>query len=144
MADFCKQCSLEVWGEDTKDFQFQAPDGMVTAVLCEECGPCYVTNDGTCVTPGCLKKHGEAMKKHHALVKFDYRNHRGELAQRTVAVGALEYINKPGYDYKSGWFLSGYCLDRKARRSFALANIVMPAGTEDNRCALRLSLMIDP
>lgn len=58
MADFCKQCSVETWGEDTNDFSFNAPDGFVTAVLCEGCGPTYVKNDGTCVADDCLMKHG--------------------------------------------------------------------------------------
>lgn len=62
MADFCKQCSLENFGEDHKDFQFNAPDGMVTAVLCEGCGPTYVDNDGNCVCDWCLEQHGKKGK----------------------------------------------------------------------------------
>lgn len=63
MADFCKQCSLENFGEDYKDFQFTAPDGMVTAVLCEGCGPTYVDNDGVCVCDWCIEQHGKKGKE---------------------------------------------------------------------------------
>lgn len=56
---------------------------------------------------------------------FKYRNHRGEVANRTIIVDAVEFIRNPGFDYQSGWFVSGHCLKKKARRSFALANIVM-------------------
>lgn len=58
MADFCLQCSFETFGEDFKDFQFTAPDGHVTAVLCEGCGPTYVTNEGRCICDNCLLYHG--------------------------------------------------------------------------------------
>lgn len=54
---------------------------------------------------------------------FRYKNHRGEIAERTVTLGTIEYLPEPGYGYKPGWFLSGWCHDKRARRSFAFANI---------------------
>lgn len=57
MADFCKQCSIEVLGEDFGDFA--DPNGGYRFVLCEGCGPsCIVDPTGKCVSHGCDKKHG--------------------------------------------------------------------------------------
>lgn len=129
MADFCKQCSIATFGEDGKDFQFTAQAGYVTAVLCEGCGPTYVSNDGTCVCETCLEKHGvKPMDEKRLTVSFKYHNHRDEVEQRTITVDALEYVWQPGFNYQPGWFLSGFCHSRKARRSFALSNIVLPTG----------------
>lgn len=54
---------------------------------------------------------------------FKYKNHRGEIAKRRIIPDALEFFLDPGYDYQTGWFLSGFDLDKNARRSFALCNI---------------------
>lgn len=62
------------------------------------------------------------MGKH---VSFEYRNHRGEVSLRTIVPDKLEFLYHPGYDYQPGWHLSGYDVDKKARRSFALCNIVL-------------------
>lgn len=63
MADFCKQCSFDIWGEDTKDMAGLSTEvdtfaGMFPVVLCEDCGPCQVDHEGTCISPDCLKQHG--------------------------------------------------------------------------------------
>lgn len=68
MADFCKQCSIDNFGEDTRDFvhQRRAPDGQLLtlhpgegwAVLCEGCGPTIVDDDGRCVMANCIERHG--------------------------------------------------------------------------------------
>lgn len=57
------------------------------------------------------------------IIQFGYTNHRGETAKRTITVDAVEYVHRPGYDYEPGWFVSGWCHDRQARRSFALSKI---------------------
>lgn len=65
MADFCKQCSVDVWGEDTKDLANLAAaygvaelkDGEGFSVICEGCGPTLVDNAGACINPSC-EKHG--------------------------------------------------------------------------------------
>lgn len=58
MADFCKDCSIENFGEDigdlaglinlTEDQLLEEPDvnKWVVSVLCEGCGYIYVNNDG--------------------------------------------------------------------------------------------------
>lgn len=56
---------------------------------------------------------------------FKYRNHRGILSERAVVVDSVEFIRQPGFGYQSGWFVSGLCLTKNERRSFALTNIVM-------------------
>lgn len=53
MADFCKQCSIELMGEDFGDHSRpNAPplaEGMGWPALCEGCGPTLVDNEGACM-----------------------------------------------------------------------------------------------
>lgn len=58
-------------------------------------------------------------------IKFVYKNHRGEIKQRTVDVLSFDYNPNPGFGYEPGWFITGFCHDKKAMRSFALENIVL-------------------
>lgn len=63
MADFCSQCSLELFGEDFKDLaglggDTPKPPGYGYAVLCEGCGYIFVNEEGYCVSPACIK-HGD-------------------------------------------------------------------------------------
>lgn len=63
MADFCLQCSLEVWGEDSKDLAgITTPDdwaqGKAAVVVCEGCGPIQVDPEGRCINVDCAEKHG--------------------------------------------------------------------------------------
>lgn len=54
--------------------------------------------------------------------RFEYTNHRGETETRNVIFESLDYGRNEWYpDYQ--WFLSGFCLDRQSRRSFALSKI---------------------
>ena len=58
MADFCKQCSEDMFGKDFGDLTHDS-FGPIWA-LCEGCGfRCLVEKDGTCVSPSCLKQHGK-------------------------------------------------------------------------------------
>lgn len=63
MADFCKQCSIDTFGEDFHDMAGLGPAGCeaewLCQVLCEGCGPTMVDQSGTCVDPHCLEKHGD-------------------------------------------------------------------------------------
>jgi len=54
---------------------------------------------------------------------FQYKNHRGVVATRQVRDAILMYDRAPAYGYQPGWFIDAYCIDRDARRRFALANI---------------------
>jgi len=63
MADYCKQCALKMFGDDTRDLA-----GLSTAdhtkrnlfvpVICEGCGFIYVDHEGNC-------QGGEACEQHH-------------------------------------------------------------------------------
>ena len=64
MAEFCKQCSIIVWGEDTGDFkgiqeEKHTKEGVFTHVICEHCGPTIVDHLGVCVYKDCIEKHGQ-------------------------------------------------------------------------------------
>jgi hypothetical protein len=53
MADFCRQCSIETWGEDMPDlanlvYPKPHPPTYHVRALCEGCGPCVVNEDGVC------------------------------------------------------------------------------------------------
>lgn len=61
MADFCKQCSIENFGEDFGDLAdlTEGDDTCIVHVICEGCGfRCIVDYKGQCVSNLCLKKHG--------------------------------------------------------------------------------------
>ena len=64
MADFCKQCSLELFGEDFGDLKNLKPEPApywityTVRVICEGCGATVVNQDGVCISGSCLKKHG--------------------------------------------------------------------------------------
>lgn len=58
MADFCKQCSIELFDRDFKDMSSLCGPDEIALVLCEGCGQCWVDSDGICMSKDCLKKHG--------------------------------------------------------------------------------------
>lgn len=60
------------------------------------------------------------------LMEFRYKNYRGEISNRRVAFTDLVFMTEPGFDYQPGWFVGGYDLDRKERRTFALTSIILP------------------
>lgn len=51
MADFCKQCSIDFFGEDCKDLanlgECNKDEGF--SVICEGCGLILVDKDGNCI-----------------------------------------------------------------------------------------------
>lgn len=63
MADFCKECSKDLFNADTNDLT-----GIVTAedtakgfissvVICEGCGPIQVDHEGSCKSEDCIGDH---------------------------------------------------------------------------------------
>ena len=63
MADFCRQCSIREFGEDTGDLRGLTTreawaEGKAAVVLCEGCGPCQVDPEGNCISDDCHEKHG--------------------------------------------------------------------------------------
>jgi len=64
MADFCQQCSIEMFGEDFGDLKGlstkqDTKDGLYSSALCEGCGIAIVDHAGICVDEHCLKGHGK-------------------------------------------------------------------------------------
>lgn len=60
------------------------------------------------------------------MIKFEYKNHRGVIEERTVEPESLDYMTNPGYGYPPGWFLTckDYTRGRNGDiRSFYLDNI---------------------
>lgn len=64
MADFCLQCSGELFDNEIKnDFigistEADTKNGLFAVVLCEGCGPTQVDHNGKCMAPDCAEKHG--------------------------------------------------------------------------------------
>lgn len=63
MADFCEQCSDELFGGQygSSDFYFTEPceNGEGYPVICEGCGYVLVDNNGVCLGgEGCEKSQG--------------------------------------------------------------------------------------
>lgn len=66
MADFCKQCSIEIFGFDSRDMaeivsKQEEVEGLAANVLCEGCGPTQVDSAGECLfhkttSAECLKE----------------------------------------------------------------------------------------
>jgi len=61
MADFCRQCSIELWGEDFGDFKNLGNgrvllEGYGWPALCEGCGPILIDAAGNCISDDCLEK----------------------------------------------------------------------------------------
>lgn len=48
MADFCRQCSLELRGEDFFELEGLCQEGTTVDALCEGCGPTKVNFRGEC------------------------------------------------------------------------------------------------
>lgn len=57
MADFCKQCSEEIFNEDFKELADLCGTAEVCITICEGCGGCRVNKDGVCQGDE-LNKHG--------------------------------------------------------------------------------------
>ena len=58
MADFCKQCSIDHFGQDTKDLaditsREDWEKQQACVVICEGCGVIQVDPEGNCVTKDC-------------------------------------------------------------------------------------------
>jgi hypothetical protein len=56
MAEFCHECSIEVFGEDFEELARLVEKGCKVAVICEDCGITFVDHQGVCVSD-CDKQH---------------------------------------------------------------------------------------
>lgn len=64
MADFCQQCSIELFGEDYKELAglgdgSKLEEGKGWVCLCEGCGLTVVDDNGACLSLHCTMNHGE-------------------------------------------------------------------------------------
>ena len=60
MANFCKQCSIEHFGEDFEDHKGRCEAGQILIGTCEGCGRTVMDHTGRCINMDCLRKHGES------------------------------------------------------------------------------------
>lgn len=61
-----------------------------------------------------------------SVVTFRYRNWRGSIGVRRVIPIDITFANYPHHSGGQQWFLNGYCIDKRARRSFAIEDILSP------------------
>lgn len=64
MAEFCKQCSEELFGQDFGDLSGLSTDQhdkdkLYCCVICEGCGAIQVNSKGECISKDCLKNHNK-------------------------------------------------------------------------------------
>lgn len=64
MADYCKQCSINLFDLDYRELaKLSKPEdtekGIYAEVICEGCGFTYVDHEGICVNPNCMEQHGK-------------------------------------------------------------------------------------
>lgn len=62
MADYCAQCSVDMFGSDTGDHRglstaADTAKGLYALVICEGCGMIQVDHEGKCVTRNCMVDH---------------------------------------------------------------------------------------
>ena len=59
MADFCKQCSEDLFDGDCGDLEGLCQPGEIVHVICEGCGHTTVDNTGQCVSMTCIYQHAK-------------------------------------------------------------------------------------
>lgn len=52
MADFCRDCSLEMFNKDFRDLADIVKEGQVLRTICEGCGPILVDHNGVKIKEG--------------------------------------------------------------------------------------------
>lgn len=63
MSDYCRQCSIDIFGEDNGELRGlsgaeDTEKGLYPVVICEGCGVVQVDHEGSCVSPDCVHRHG--------------------------------------------------------------------------------------
>lgn len=58
MADYCKQCSINIFNKDYGDLanlttKEEQEKGLFALVICEGCGAIQVDIEGNCISPDC-------------------------------------------------------------------------------------------
>ena len=70
MAEYCRQCSIRMSGEDFHELAGQTSQedwkqGKMAVVICEGCGPIQVDPEGNCVSTDCLVNHEDGVFRQH-------------------------------------------------------------------------------
>lgn len=60
MADYCKQCSLDIFGMDYRELagitqKEEWEQGRAASTICEGCGAIQIDPDGNCASEDCLR-----------------------------------------------------------------------------------------
>lgn len=68
MADFCKECSIEMFGKDFEELanittEEDEKEGLFAVVICEGCGVIQVDHTGKCVSEDCMGDHRKRKEK---------------------------------------------------------------------------------
>lgn len=117
MADFCKQCSEELFEQDFKELAgITKPtiwaEGKSCIVLCEGCGLIQVDPEGRCVSTDCLralshKRQGARIDKAGFKRGFESARELGErdtfLRPELFAFSSLMESVLRDNDHKGGW-----------------------------------------
>jgi len=56
MADFCKQCSVDLFGQDYEELKGLCKEGEMASAICEGCGFIHVNHLGECLS-NCENDH---------------------------------------------------------------------------------------
>jgi hypothetical protein len=59
VADFCKKCSIDIFGKDFGELAGLCNEDQLALTICEGCGVVQVNHLGECVSKDCAKRHGE-------------------------------------------------------------------------------------
>ena len=59
MDDFCKACSIRLFGEDFEDLKGLCGKSFYASTICEGCGYIQVNYLGECVSPDCSQQGKE-------------------------------------------------------------------------------------
>lgn len=62
MADYCKQCSINIFGKDHEDLKGIAKPHAAIGAICEGCGYTNVNHEGVCCGP-CMIDHKTGDKR---------------------------------------------------------------------------------
>jgi len=100
MADFCKQCSENIFGEDFREMagisqEEHTKNQLYANVLCEGCGPIQVDHEGACVNDDCIEKGHKDKIKCPVVEKYEQLKALQELTEITEEMG--------GYDAERAW-----------------------------------------
>ena len=90
MGSYCKECSIDIWGHDDKDFAGLVSEGEKAIVLCEGCGRrILVDHEGKRVPPEMkdfqpgtiIRNHGDSESY---IVTMNYGDHA--IAVRSISI----------------------------------------------------------